>query len=44
MRPACAWIARFGGAALVLAATAWGVLAMHFLLRFPAAVVWAQSV
>ena len=41
MRPACAWIARFGGVALVLAATAWGALAMHFLLRFPAAVVWA---
>ena len=39
MRHARAWIARVGVTALVLAATAWGALAMHFLLRFPAAVV-----
>lgn len=39
MRHARAWIARVGVTALVLAAAAWGALAMHFLLRFPAAVV-----
>ncbi len=41
MRPARAGIARAGQVVLVLAAAAWGALAMHFLLRLPAAAVWA---